>query len=367
MPKKQHIYDATFRIWNRWQYNDPGHYKEHTETILADSRQQAFDAARVLAANMTDWIMRVTVRKKDVVRRDTMPPTGKPDFSARKILGLEEEETEQMRISIVCDRCFTADFLRQLANAIEEDSAGETFETAHGCAEIDNPDSGDPKKTKTFAGLQIASAPLSFNGKNFVIKDKGWNHDSYGKVCGKVKGSYYFNWEQCHDIKGISHAGHDDWRMPTKDEWWAILFGPRAGSTVNGNSGVKFAKIRLTGVTHAGNSTPVGLLLFPDGLTITGRALDNYTKSTSTVTARVTGSELEAYLNQGCVFLPASGYYYDGSSWDFAGTYGLYWSSSQYDSDFGYYLYFTSSYVYPSSDNNKASLYFPCRLVRKAQ
>lgn len=78
--------------------------------------------------------------------------------AADAILGFEEE-TEQVRISIICDRCFTADFLRQLANAIEEDSVSETFETAHGCAEIDNPDSGDPKKTKTFAGLQIASAP----------------------------------------------------------------------------------------------------------------------------------------------------------------------------------------------------------------
>ncbi len=58
------------------------------------------------------------------------------DDSAREILGLEKEETEQVRISIVCDRCFTADFLRQLANAIEEDSVSETFETAHGCAEI---------------------------------------------------------------------------------------------------------------------------------------------------------------------------------------------------------------------------------------
>ncbi len=136
MAKKQHIYDATFRIWNGWQYNDPNHYEERTETFLADSRQQAFDAARVHAADTGCWNERVTVRKKDVVRRDTMPPTGKPDFSAREILGLEEEETEQVHISIVCDRCFTADFLRQLANAIEEDSISETFETAHGCAEI---------------------------------------------------------------------------------------------------------------------------------------------------------------------------------------------------------------------------------------
>lgn len=135
MPKKQHLYDVTFHIWNGWQYNEPNHYEEHTETFLADNQQQAFDAARIHAANTGYWNERVTVRKKDVVRKDTMPPTDQLVFSAREILGLEEE-TEQVRISIVCDRSFTADFLRQLANAIEENSVSETFETAHGCAEI---------------------------------------------------------------------------------------------------------------------------------------------------------------------------------------------------------------------------------------
>lgn len=38
------------------------------------------------------------------------PPTGKPDFSARENLSLEEE-TEQVRISIVCDRLFTSGIL----------------------------------------------------------------------------------------------------------------------------------------------------------------------------------------------------------------------------------------------------------------
>ena len=274
----------------------------------------------------------------------------------------ENEDTDQVRISLTCDRDFTADFLRQLANAIEEGSVRKTFETPRGCAEIDN--LGDPKKAKTFAGFQIASAPLSFNGKNFVIKDKDWNHDSYGRVCGKVKGSYYFNWEQCHDVKGISHAGHDDWRMPTRDECEAIVFAPRAGSTVNGNSGSRYAIVQLTGVTHAGNSTPVGLLLFPDGLTITGKTLGGINNGSCTY--GMTGSKLQAYLDQGCVFLPASGYYYDGS-WYRAGTGGLYWSSSEYNSSNGYGLYFDSSDVYPSNNLGKSALYFPCRLVRGAQ
>lgn len=136
MPKKQHIYDVTFRIWNGRQYNDPNHYEERTETFLADSRQQAFDAARVHAANTGYWNERVTVRKKDVVRRDAMPPTDMPDFSAREILGLEDEEPAQVRITITCDERAAPRFLRELAKAIKKGEVRECYETAIGCAEI---------------------------------------------------------------------------------------------------------------------------------------------------------------------------------------------------------------------------------------
>lgn len=46
----------------------------------------------------------------------------------------------QTTINLVCDADFTPDFLRELANAIEEDSVGDTFETAHGCAELSDSD-----------------------------------------------------------------------------------------------------------------------------------------------------------------------------------------------------------------------------------
>lgn len=48
----------------------------------------------------------------------------------------QEEEPEQVKINIVCDRLFAPDFLRELANAIENDTVAETYETAKGCAEI---------------------------------------------------------------------------------------------------------------------------------------------------------------------------------------------------------------------------------------
>lgn len=51
------------------------------------------------------------------------------------------EETPQVTLTITTDLGFTADFLRELANNIEESNESpNTFETFHGCAEIDWPD-----------------------------------------------------------------------------------------------------------------------------------------------------------------------------------------------------------------------------------
>ena len=44
---------------------------------------------------------------------------------------------DQIQISITCDEGYVADFLRDLATAYEEREWLETFETAHGCAELE--------------------------------------------------------------------------------------------------------------------------------------------------------------------------------------------------------------------------------------
>lgn len=46
----------------------------------------------------------------------------------------------QTTIRLVCDADFTPDFLRQLANAIEEGDINTQFETSHGCAELSDSD-----------------------------------------------------------------------------------------------------------------------------------------------------------------------------------------------------------------------------------
>ncbi len=216
-----------------------------------------------------------------------------------------------------------------------------------------------------FGNLYIANAPLYHDGSGFVIKDPDWNLDSYGTTYGAVGGSYYFNWNECQGVSGVSYGGYDDWRMPTRADWCTITTGEypgtsRAGSTVNGNSGSKYAIVELTGVAHAGSSTPVGLLLFPDSLTITGKALSGI--NNTTCTTGVTGSELEAYLNQGCVFLPASGFCYIGN-WYAGGEEGYYRSSTSSWS-IGYMLSFHSSSVNPANSIEKETYYYSCRLVR---
>ena len=242
------------------------------------------------------------------------------------------------------------------------------------------------KEFPSFGGLNIAPAPLYYDGVTFVIKDDDWNHDSYNSVQGKASGSYYFRFDQLgmfFDSEGasfstssgnidnegskVSYGGHDDWRMPTQAEWYTLTTGEspgtsRSGSTVNGNAGSNYAIIQLDDVTYAETSTPVGLLLFPDGKTISGKALSGI--NNTTCTTGVTNAELQSYLNQGCAFLPASGHFQQGF-WTNGGLLGYYWSTTQYSQNQGYTLIFNSEnmmvYYY-----NKTVYFFSVRLVRDA-
>ena len=248
----------------------------------------------------------------------------------------------------------------------------------------------------TFGGLMIA--PLYYSSMNgFEIKDDDWNHDSYNTVYGKNDGSYFFNFVevgQFFDADGesfsamsgdidntikISYGGYDDWRVPTLDELCTFTTGDspgtsRTGSMVNGNAGSKFAIIQLTGVTHAGSSTPAGLLLFPDGNTITGKVLSSINNGTSCTTG-VTGSELQAYLNQGCVFLPASGmetshlWWGNGVACEYLSSTSLGENTAMRRMDCGFYIDGNDQEAWLSFDiaQSKSGCYFSVRLVRDAE
>ena len=60
--------------------------------------------------------------------------------SVRSIIPVDDENPAQVRLEISTDIGFTADFLRQLANAIEEGDTFEDYETFRGVARISWPD-----------------------------------------------------------------------------------------------------------------------------------------------------------------------------------------------------------------------------------
>jgi hypothetical protein len=60
--------------------------------------------------------------------------------SVRSIIPVDDENPAQVHLEISTDLGFTADFLRQLANAIEEGDTFEDYETFRGVAKITWPE-----------------------------------------------------------------------------------------------------------------------------------------------------------------------------------------------------------------------------------
>ena len=206
-----------------------------------------------------------------------------------------------------------------------------------------------------FSGLEIASGPLYYGSNGYEIKDS-WNYSSYGTTYGKTSGSYYFSFLEMGALfekTGFTTTDGsidnsldplDGWRLPTYSEWISILGTTRAGSTVNNSSSKHFALIQLSG------GTTTGLLVFPDSEIITGTTLANM--DNSTLNTGITSEQLGVYLDQGCMFLPSSGYY-DGT-WH---TGDVYLSSTEYST--------TNAYT-SSGNSSKSSVYYPVWLIKNS-
>ena len=230
----------------------------------------------------------------------------------------------------------------------------------------------------TFGGLRIASGPVKYTGSEWVMEDN-WDVGSYNSAYGLTANSTYFNFLQLGEL--FEKAGYttsdgdidnvldpfDGWRLPTRAEWCTVTTGEspgtmREGSTVNGNSGVKYVRVSLSG-DYVNYSD--GLLLFPDGFSITGSINTNSINNTSYV-SYLSVSQLQEFLDQGCAFLPKAGYYFAdyGGFWDIS--YGYNWSSTLYDSDIAYVLHFGGNTLSPSfySSIYVNTFYAPIRLVR---
>lgn len=210
-------------------------------------------------------------------------------------------------------------------------------------------------KPNSFGGLEIAPGEMwGYSPPYYIYSIWGGNVSSPHRYEFSRVGNIFetsFNYSANIDIENVLDP-FDGWRLPTYAEWLTITTGTspgisREGSTVNGNPGVKFALVNVTDFTYA-------LLLFPDGKTITGAALNDYANTSnsnrSSIVSNLSYAEVNEYVDQGCAVLAAEGYY----SWDANDEFGVeqigwYMSSSSYDDDEAYILSFGySTFEHPT-------------------
>ena len=161
--------------------------------------------------------------------------------------------------------------------------------------------------------------------------------------------------------------------MPTSAELSELITynkDSRPGATLTDGTGTAitgavYCMVQVTGLSSqsfwwGASTTLYGLLIYPDGATITLDALyalgkDN--KSQTSESGKTVTAEQMAYLIEGgCAFLPCAGSYnYDKDDWGDGGTCGRYRCSSD-----GTLLNFLSGNVYTGSYN----YYYSARLVR---
>lgn len=192
--------------------------------------------------------------------------------------------------------------------------------------------------------------------------------------------SYYWNWSTLAELfdtsinKDANESIDNDktpipgCKLPTSAQWAAFTTGTaRMGSSVNGTEGCRYALIQLTGSSHGNISNPIGLLLLPDGRTMTGMAR-TFTWNTPSTTGNtdVTEEQLEEYIKRDCVFLPGAGLYNDyNTSFQGGGSEGFYMTASAEDESTARYLDFVSNTIYTGIPYSKSTLLGSVRLIRE--
>lgn len=185
----------------------------------------------------------------------------------------------------------------------------------------------------TIAGLilQPCNASILDSNKRLGAAYNDWNHDSYKSIEGANVGSYYHFHDAIGTYTVAPYAGYNDWRIPSKDELYAIAKTTRPGSSVNGVGNYHWACIRLnSSVTHCGTTSPYGFIIFPDYADIIA-SREFYCDGGFYGNEEVTLAQLNEYLSQGCAFLPDSGSPFSGWSW--GGALGMYDSNDWADSE----------------------------------
>lgn len=236
----------------------------------------------------------------------------------------------------------------------------------------------DIPEDPSFGGFSITKGPLYYTSSGYAISDL-WNQSSWSSTYGTNNNSTYFTFQQLSVLFESSSYSSSDmhidnlldpfngWRLPSTAEWTKIITTDsivRPGSTVNGSTNKHFALVKLTGITICSSSTPNGLLIFPDGKTITGKVLSGMDNTTQTT--GVTESELNVYLSAGCIFLPTTGEYQTGMSWQ-SNISGYFWSSDGTDRTQAKGLWFNDTKYNVSYPNLSRSTYYQARLIKKLE
>ena len=234
-------------------------------------------------------------------------------------------------------------------------------------ADVEDVKIPEPPALPSFGGLQIAPGPLQYTGGQYVMTSE-WSVNSYNSIRGKNEGSTYFNYLEMGELfekTGFNNSDgnienvldpFDGWRLPTEDEvaFLGACDNPlRSGSIVNGITGVKIAKIQLTGISLYLTSSPRGMLIFPDNKTIIGKTLTYY-NTTGGINSGFTIAELNEYLEQGCAFIPFASYI---NNW--TRDYCIAWSSTNNDNNIA--IAFSPGQSYATCNK---SYYLQVRLVK---
>ncbi len=150
----------------------------------------------------------------------------------------------------------------------------------------------------------------------------------------------------------ISNGGNTQnfgWRTLTSAEW-TYLFNTRSNTTVNETKDARFTK---AAITTPGSTTVNGLIIFPDsysGGTPSGVTWGAINGTSNGYTTTCTANGWAALEAAGCVFLPAAGRR-EGSSVDYADSYGRYWSSTYINSNDANIVNIRANYLNPQSNN----------------
>ncbi len=235
----------------------------------------------------------------------------------------------------------------------------------------------------SFGGITFTPGPLYWSGGCFRVLDDwkdtmGIISGSYGSILGRNEGSAYFSlcdmasvfdskgddWETAFlnesgwgrfdiDNSGAVSYGGCEWRMITQTEAQLLTgtayddnYNPitRSGSTVNGTAGCFCADVKVSSDTAFVNNRK-GVLLFPDDAVMTGAEVrcNSYLGGPGTT---LTEAQVDAYVQQGCVFLPCwgqryadtSGFFWNDCRWSVSAmSYGDAVFSTRIDLNGGYY------------------------------